>query len=249
MMRASMFFRSPPPAALLTVICLLAFPGVSLADNSRLSDPRDPWEGYNRVIYGFNEGVDSLLIKPIAQVYDMLTPKPVDQGITNFFSNLSDIRNSLNNMLQGKPADSFNSLARLTINSTAGLLGFIDVATSLGLYKSEEDFGQTLAIWGSNPGPYFVLPIIGPSTVRDAIATPVDILTNPFTWVDDGGVAFGHNVVGTIDLRADLLDTEEAIEGITQDEYSLMRNAYLEQREFEVTDGAADDTYDYDLME
>ncbi len=228
----------------LSLACLLTLSVPALADDLAPNDPRDPWEGYNRAIYGFNKGVDSMLLKPAAQAYDALTPEAVDQGITNFFSNLGEIRNSLNNFLQGKPDKGATSLARLLINTTVGLLGFIDVATEVGIHKSKEDFGQTLGAGGIEPGPYFVLPFLGPSTVRDAIATPVDIATNPFTWADDSevrAVAFGVQVV---DYRADLLDTEEAVEGITEDEYALVRNAYLDQRRFDVSDGAVADDYE-----
>ena len=234
--------RSRPSA--LALVCLLAFSGSALADSHAEADPRDPWEGYNRAMYGFNKGVDSLFLKPAAEAYDTLTPEMVDKGITNFFSNIGDIRNSLNNFLQGKPDEGVNSLARLLINSTVGLLGFIDVATEIGIHKSEEDFGQTLGAGGVEPGPYFVLPFLGPSTVRDAIARPVDIATNPFTWADDPTVRNTALGVQVVDYRADLIETEEAVEGITEDEYALVRNAYLDQRQFEVSDGAVTDAYE-----
>ena len=227
----------------LALVCLLAFSGSALADCQDI-DPRDPWEGYNRAVYGFNKGIDSLFMKPVATAYDALTPGVVDQGVTNFFSNIGDIRNSLNNFLQGKPGEAADSLARLAINSTVGLLGFIDVATEMGIHKSEEDFGQTLGAGGAEPGPYFVLPLLGPSTVRDAIGTPFDIAANPFTWADDNSVRTGFWAVRTVDYRADLMDTEEAVEGIAEDEYVLVRNAYLDQREFEVSDGAVTDAYE-----
>ena len=146
-----------------------------------LSDPRDPWEGYNRAVYGFNKGFDSIFLRPAAEAYDTIAPEAVDRGVTNFFSNIGDIRNCFNNFLQGKPDEAANSLARLVINSTVGLLGFIDVATEMGIKKSEEDFGQTLGAGGAEPGPYFVIPFLGPSTVRDTIAKPVDFALNPFT--------------------------------------------------------------------
>jgi len=228
----------------LALICLLAFSGSALADNHAAADPRDPWEGYNRAVYGFNKGFDSMFLKPMAEAYDTLAPEVVDQGVTNFFSNIGDIRNSLNNFLQGKPDEGVNSLARLLINSTVGLLGFIDVATEMGIRKSEEDFGQTWGAGGAEPGPYFVLPFLGPSTLRDTIARPFDLAMNPFTWADDSAVRATALGVQVIDYRAGLLDTEEAVEGIVEDEYILVRNAYLDQREFEVNDGAVTDAYE-----
>ena len=234
--------RSRPSA--LALICLLAFSGSALADNHGAGDPRDPWEGYNRAVYGFNKGIDSVFLKPAGEAYDAIVPEPVDQGITNFFSNIGDIRNCLNNFLQGKPDEGASSLARLVINSTVGLLGFVDVATEIGIKKSEEDFGQTLGARGAEPGPYFVLPFLGPSTVRDTIAKPVDFAMNPFTWADDSEARATALGLQAIDYRADLLDTEEAVEGITEDEYTLVRNAYLDQRQFEVSDGAVTDAYE-----
>ena len=226
------------------LVCLLAFSGPALADNHGASDPRDPWEGYNRAAYGFNKGFDAIFLKPAAEAYDAIAPEAVDQGVTNFFSNIGDIRNCFNNFLQGKPDEAASSLARLVINSTVGLLGFVDVATEIGIKKSEEDFGQTMGARGAEPGPYFVIPFLGPSTVRDTVAKPFDFALNPFTWAGDG--EFRAAVMGTqaIDYRADLLDTEEAVEGITEDEYTLVRNAYLDQRQFEVSDGAVTDAYE-----
>ena len=235
---------SSPRSFACALVCLLAFSGSALADNHGAGDPRDPWEGYNRAVYGFNKGFDSIFLKPAAEAYDAIAPEAVDQGVTNFFSNIGDIRNCFNNFLQGKPDEAANSLARLVINSTVGLLGFVDVATEIGIKKSEEDFGQTLGAGGAEPGPYFVIPLLGPSTVRDTIAKPVDFALNPFMWADDS--EFRAAVMGTqaIDYRADLLDTEEAVEGITEDEYTLVRNAYLDQRQFEVSDGAVTDAYE-----
>lgn len=195
-------------------------------------------------MYGFNKGFDSIFLKPAAEAYDAVAPEAVDQGVTNFFSNIGDIRNSLNNFLQGKPDEGASSLARLAINSTVGLLGFIDVATEMGIKKSEEDFGQTMGAGGLEPGPYFVLPFLGPSTVRDTIAKPFDFALSPFSWAGDSEFRAAALGVQVVDYRADLLDTEEAVEGITEDEYTLMRNAYLDQRQFEVSDGAVIDAYE-----
>ena len=220
----------------------MALPGISTA--AVAPDPRDPWEGYNRAIYSFNDTLDGVILKPVATLYKTVTPEPMDQGITNFFSNLGELSNFLNSMLQGKPGSSFNALARFTVNSTIGLLGVIDVATNLGIEKSSEDFGQTLAVWGVNPGPYFVLPFLGPSTVRDTFGKPFDFAADPLTWTEEPYVLHG---VDKVDTRADLLEIEESVEGITTDKYVLMREAYLDRREYEISDGAVDvDAYDID---
>ena len=241
-LQTSMAQLSRPSA--LALICLLAFSGSALADNHGAGDPRDPWEGYNRAVYGFNKGFDSIFLRPAAEAYDTIAPEAVDRGVTNFFSNIGDIRNCFNSFLQGKPDEGVNSFARLVINSTVGLLGFIDVATEMGIKKSEEDFGQTMGAGGAEPGPYFVLPFLGPSTVRDTVAKPFDLVLNPFTWTGDSEFRAAVLGVQVMDYRADLLDTEEAVEGITEDEYTLVRNAYLDQRQFEVSDGAVTDAYE-----
>ncbi len=231
---------SPLCAAVAAGIMLAAMPGIGVA--AVAPDPRDPWEGYNRTMHAFNDTIDNAIVKPVSTLYKAVTPKPVDQGVTNFFSNLGELRNFLNSMLQGKPERSFNALARFAVNSTVGLLGVVDVATSLGIEKAPEDFGQTLAVWGSGPGPYFVLPFFGPSTVRDAFGKPFDIAANPVTWHDEATILYGVDVV---DYRADLFELEESVEGITEDEYALIRNAYLDQREYAISDGEMDaDAYD-----
>ncbi len=201
-------------------------------------DPRDPWEGYNRAMHSFNDGFDKALLKPAAKMYQAVTPEPVDRGISNFFSNLGEIRNFFACMLQGKPEEGGNSLARLLINSTVGVGGFLDVATDMGIRKSEEDFGQTFGSWGAEPGPYFVLPFVGPSTVRDAFGKPFDYATSPTTWLNGEAAMIGYSI-DAVDTRADLMATEEAVEDITEDQYALMRDAYLDRREFLVNDGDA----------
>ena len=234
-MKHNIFAGRRGSAALLAT--LLVFSAPAIADEDTAGDPRDPWEGYNRVIYTFNDGVDTLILKPAATAYDTLVPELLDDGITNFFANLGDIRNSLNNFLQGKPSEGFSSLGRLTINSTIGVLGFFDVATDMGIQKSEEDFGQTLAVMGVGPGPYFMLPFLGPSTLRDAVSLPADLAANPVTWLDDSEARLTVTGIQTVDIRAGLLETEDAVEGIAEDEYVLMRNAYLDRRAFDANDG------------
>ena len=223
----------------------LLVPAAALAGDPADADPRDPWEGYNRAVYAFNDGLDSVLLKPAAQAYDAVVPEPVDQGVSNFFANLGEVGNFANGLLQAKPGESARALARLAINSTVGLLGLFDVATGLGIERSEEDFGQTLGAWGAGPGPYFVLPVLGPSTVRDALAQPVDFATDPVSWLDNPGARNAALAAEAVDHRADLLETEAAVEDLTADQYALVRNAYLDRRRYEVSDGAA--VVDYEL--
>lgn len=208
-------------------------------------DPRDPWEGYNRAVYAFNDGLDTVLLKPAAQAYDAVVPAPVDRGVGNFFANLGEVGNFANALLQAKPGEGARALARLAINSTVGLLGLFDVATELGIERGEEDFGQTLGAWGAGPGPYFVLPVLGPSTVRDALGKPADFLTDPTAWLDDPAARNAAYAAEAVHARAGLLETEAAVEDLAADQYALVRNAYLDRRRYEVSDGAA--AVDYEL--
>ena len=210
------------------------------------ADPRDPWEGYNRTIYAFNDGLDTVLLKPAAEAYDTVVPEPVDRGIGNFIANLGEVGNFANALLQAKPVESGRALVRLTINSTVGLFGLFDVATELGIERGNEDFGQTLGAWGAGPGPYFVLPVLGPSTVRDALGGPVDLLISPTTWATDSEPRVIILATEALHGRASLLKTEEAVDDLTADQYVLVRNAYLDKRRYEVSDGAVVD-YDYEL--
>ena len=138
----------------------------------------DRWEGMNRVIYGFNDGVDRVLLKPIATGYRFITPDPVERGVRNVFGNLAYPTVIVNNLLQGKPGAAISDTGRFIVNSTVGVAGIFDVASNIGLEEHDEDFGQTLAVWGVGSGPYVVLPFLGPSTLRDAFGIPADRATN-----------------------------------------------------------------------
>ena len=223
----------------------LLIPAAALASDPAGADPRDPWESYNRAVFAFNNSLDAVLLKPAARAYDAAVPEPIDRGVSNFFANLGEVGNFANSLLQVKPGASVRALVRLTINSTVGLLGLFDVATGLGVERGEEDFGQTLGAWGAGPGPYFMLPVLGPSTVRDGLAAPVDFLSSPTGWLDNPAARNVALAVAGVDGRADLLGTEEAVGDLTADKYALVRNAYLDRRRYEVSDGAAD--IDYEL--
>ncbi|WP_189466390.1 MlaA family lipoprotein [Litchfieldella qijiaojingensis] len=212
-------------------------------------NPDDPWEGFNRRVFAFNEALDRAILKPLAQGYDFVTPQPAQTGVGNFFSNLGEIRTVLNSLLQGKPGNAGISAGRFVINSTVGIGGLLDFATPMGINAREEDFGQTLAVWGAGEGPYVVLPFFGPSTVRDAAGLPVDIYSYPLTYVEDDQVRYGLTALRVIDARAAFFEQEELIRG---DRYSFLRDAYLQRRRFEVNDGKlgedpfADDEFDFD---
>ena len=196
----------------------------------------DPWEGFNRAMFSFNDGLDSVFLKPVAEGYKAITPTPVQKGVSNVFSNLGEIGNFSNNLLQGKWNGTASSFFRFLINSTAGWFGIFDVASELGLKRYEEDFGQTLGYWGVGSGPYLVLPFLGPSTVRDAGGLAVDYSNYDATDEldlnhDERWAMRGLDVVET---RARLLSVEGLVFG---DRYSFVRDVYLQTRINDVYDG------------
>ena len=200
-------------------------------------NPRDPLEPINRGIYHFNDGVDHLLIKPAAEVYSGVLPQFVRTGVSNFFSNIGDVIVALNNLLQGKFLQAVSDVGRIAVNTTAGLLGVIDVATEIGLEKHNEDFGQTLGYWGIGDGPYLVLPFFGPSNLRDTVGFVVDFKTDPITYVDP---ARDRNILWsarTINRRSELLETSKILETAALDPYEFVRDAYLQRRRNLVYDG------------
>lgn len=201
-------------------------------------DPRDPLEPLNRVIHGFNETVDRLAMKPIAQGYRAITPGFVRTGVRNFFSNLEDVGVMANNLLQFKIGQGAGDFMRLAVNSTFGLLGVLDVASEMGLRKHDEDFGQTLGRWGIGTGPYVVLPFFGPSNFRDTAGMFVDKnYTDPVRHIDDIGVRNRTAVLRVVSRRTDLLDAKAAVDMAALDGYEFTRDFYLERRQALVRDG------------
>jgi phospholipid-binding lipoprotein MlaA len=225
--------RTAPSAAAILAMLLLG----GCATSGSAPDERDPLEGFNRGVHTFNQTFDETIGKPLAKGYQAATPEPVDRGVTNFFDNLDDVVIAINNLLQGKPGAAASDVGRFALNSTFGMLGFIDVATPVGLDKSEEDFGQTLGVWGLGPGPYLVVPFIGPSTVRDFGGFLVDINIDPVWDIDDPGARNAALAVQLIDQRADLLAATTVVEEAALDQYSFIRNAYLQRRNYLVHDG------------
>jgi phospholipid-binding lipoprotein MlaA len=200
----------------------------------------DPWESINRPIFTFNDTLDTYALKPLAQGYQAVTPQFLEDGIHNMFGNVGDVGNLANNLLQGKLEAAGVDTSRVLFNTTFGLLGFFDVATKMELRKSDEDFGQTLGVWGVSSGPYVVLPLLGPSTGRDAVAKIPDSLLEPYPYINDVPPRNLTRGVDVVDTRASLLSVEKLISG---DKYVFIRNAYLQNREFKVTDGEVVDDF------
>lgn len=202
------------------------------------AETNDPWQGFNRGVYKFNDTVDRYTLKPIAKGYQWVTPKFVQTGVSNMADNLGEVQNFGNNVLQLKLHDAGVDLARFGFNSTFGLLGFFDVGSKMGLQRSDQDFGLTLAHWGVPSGPYLMLPFLGPSTVRDATGRVPDYFMSVSTYINDNGVAYGIWGGEILDTRARLLSLEDMIVG---DPYIFIRNAYLETREYKVKGYVEDD--------
>ena len=203
---------------------------------STANHPRDPFEGFNRVMFAFNEGID-VVAKPVAEGYDAAVPGPVKTGIGNFFGNLADLWIATNNFLQGKITEGASDVARVLVNSTVGIAGLIDVASHLGLEKHNEDFGQTLGRWGITEGPYLFWPILGPRNVRDTLGFAADASVNPVKHIHDVRVRNTLTGVRAIDLRASLLPADRIVEEAAFDKYRYIRNAYFQMRRNAVHDG------------
>jgi phospholipid-binding lipoprotein MlaA len=197
----------------------------------------DPWENWNRKVFAFNESFDENLLKPVATVYSNVVPQLVRQGVDNFFGNAADGWSAINNFLQGKIVLGFQDSIRVGTNTLFGILGLFDVASELGIERHNEDFGQTLGVWGVPPGPFFMIPLLGPSTVRDAPARYVDPQYAYNRWIGEvwlRNTFYGLDVVRT---RAGLLKAGNIMEEAAIDPYSFLRDAYLQRRENQVYDG------------
>ena len=194
---------------------------------------RDPFEDFNRKTFNFNERIDEKVLKPIAKTYSKLPPN-VKNGVSNFFNNLEDVETSINQFLQGKPKKSLNDITRFFINSTIGLGGFIDVASKIGLERNEEDFGQTLAVWGVGQGPYIMLPGLGPSTLRDTLSRPISSFSSVTFHMTDTDVNITLKVIDAIETREKLLDIESLLTG---DKYAFVKDAYIQTINYETKDG------------
>jgi phospholipid-binding lipoprotein MlaA len=236
-------FGRPYRAFALVRMCiprlLLIFLGLIMAGcaTGPNANPADPLEPFNRGVYKFNDAVDRTVFKPVATTYRDVTPTLVQRGISNFFNNLEDAWSVVNNVLQLKGEAAGDSFFRFGVNTFMGLGGVLDVATEMRIERHPEDFGQTLGYWGMGPGPYIVLPILGPSNLRDTVALPVDIKGDAVTHVEDVAARNSLWALRATDDRADLLKAEAVLDQAALDKYSFIRDAYLQRRRNAVYDG------------
>ena len=214
---------------------------LSLTYFSILLSEVDPFQNLNEKTHNLNQSLDESIATPIAKIYRKVTPDFVEVGVTNFTDNIEDVNIALNNLLQGKVKDGFSDILRFTINSTIGVLGFFDIASSMGLQKHSEDFGQTLAVWGVSDGPYVVLPVLGPSNLRDTLARIPEAFMTPLLLVDHDRTGYELTAIDLLDKRARFLGLESIVIG---DEYLFYRDAYFQSREFDIKDGLIEDDFD-----
>jgi len=214
---------------------------LSLSYFSFLQSEIDPFQDLNEKTHNLNQGLDESIATPIAKVYRKVTPDFLEVGVTNFTDNIEDINIALNNLLQAKIKDGLSDILRFTINSTIGLAGFFDIASSMGFQKHSEDFGQTLAVWGVSDGPYIVLPILGPSSLRDTLARIPEAFMTPLLLIDHDRTGYELTAIDLLDKRARYLGLESIVVG---DEYLFYRDAYFQSREFDINDGLIEDDFD-----
>ena len=221
------------------LILLLSFPIVG-------EEIDDPFEDLNRDIFIFNEKLDEKLLKPTALTYRKITPQFARTGVTNFFNNLEEIDTTINQVLQGEIKYAFNDASRFVINSTIGLLGLIDVASKIGLERHEEDFGQTLGVWGFNSGPYIMIPFLGPSNPRDLLSRPISSFLSGTFAMEDNDVKLTLIGIDALETRERLLDAETLIIG---DKYIFVKDAYVQSREYEINNGSTENDEFLDDMD
>ena len=209
------------------------------------ADARDPWEPMNRSIYQFNDAIDTVALKPAAQLYVKVLPSMVRTGVNNFLGNLGDVWSMANSAMQLKGQATAETFMRVNINTFIGLAGVLDVASEMGIEKRREDFGQTLGHWGVSSGPYLVLPLFGPSTLRDAVAFPVDMQGSVTQRLSDETTRYSLLAVRLVDTRSGLLKTVDVIKAASLDPYSFVRDAYLQKRQNDIYDGNPPSRFDY----
>ena len=216
---------------------LLAWAASGCTAMTDRADAYDPWEGLNRKTFAFNDAFDRAIFKPVAQGYQKVTPAFAREGVNNFFGNLEDVGTAVNNFLQGKASEAISDTGRVVVNTVLGVFGLWDVATPMGLEKHDEDFGQTLGWWGVAPGPYFVIPFLGPSTARDA---PARVVSPEWYWprlINNDTVYWSAWTFDKVRARANLLQAEGAINAAAIDRYTFIRDAWWQRRRNQVYDG------------
>ena len=214
-------------------LVLLALAGCASGPNA---NPRDPFEPFNRKVMQFNEGVDAVVLKPVATAYRQGVPPLVRTGVSNFFGNLSDVWSFVNSVLQLKAQNAAENFMRLNVNTFFGLGGILDIASDLGIERHREDFGQTLGRYGVPAGPFIMLPLLGPSTLRDTAVLPIDFKADPVRFVDPAGTRNAMYGLRAVDARANLLRVGSVLEEAALDKYSFTRDAHLQRRRAEVYD-------------
>lgn len=207
-------------------------------------DPRDPLESFNRTVYGFNTAVDKAVLKPVATAYQSALPQWLRKGVHNFFSNMDDLWSGVNSILQGKRQEAGDNIGRFMVNTTVGLCGVLDVASDLGIERHKTNFGYTLGKWGVKPGPYVMLPFLGPYTLREVGALPVDNQGNLTNHVSDEPTRNGMVIVNVVDTRAGYLSAESVVDGAALDKYTFVRDAYLQRQRNQDYDGNPPDEVD-----
>ncbi len=224
------------PAALPLLLMLTMLTGCALLPHGTQDDVRDPFERGNRAVFKFNQNLDHAVARPAARAYKKIVPRPIRTGLGNVLSNAAYPRVIISQLLQGKLAETGSDTGRLLVNSIMGIGGLFDVATDMGLDRHDEDFGQVLGKWGMPSGPYLMLPVLGPSSVRDAFGKIPDQLTNATHYIDDSATRYGVTALRLLNDRANLLEGDALLDRAA-DQYTFVRSAWLQHREYEVRDG------------
>lgn len=215
------------------LVLVLGLTGCATGPDAHPQDPLEPW---NRGVFKVNDVIDTNVLKPVAETYTQITPDPVQRGVNNFFNNIRDVWSSANAVLQLRPQEAVENLFRVGVNTFLGFGGVMDVASDMGIPRTRLDFGQTLGRWGVPSGPYLVLPLLGPSSVRDATGTGVQFRVNEYTDFDDNKLQDSLTVLGVVDTRAGLLRAGALFEEAAIDRYSFMRDFYLQRRQNQIDD-------------
>jgi phospholipid-binding lipoprotein MlaA len=227
-------------AAIAGLAAVFGLSGCVTLPPGSVRSPQDPWESWNRGVYKVNDKLDHAVARPVARTYVRAVPAPARTGVSNFFSNLRTPRDMINDALQGKFLAAGNDLARFLLNTTVGVGGLLDPATAVGLDHNNEDFGQTLGVWGVHPGPFLELPLLGPSDLRDGPARIVDAYTNPETYIAAWDIKIPVYALDLVDVRTSLLSLDDTLKNVF-DPYAFIRDAYLQRRAYLVSDGKVPD--------